>query len=74
MIDAAVVSEGMRAGAIEQTTLVRNALDVLAQQTVAAVAMDDWAVDDWFDTVRRAAPYADLPRRAFQAVLDMRCV
>lgn len=33
--------------------------------------MDDWAVDDWFDTVRRAAPYADLPRRAFQAVLDM---
>ena len=71
VIDAAVVSEGMRAGAIEQTTLVRNALDVLAQQTVAAVAMDDWAVDDWFDTVRRAAPYADLPRRAFQAVLDM---
>ena len=28
-------------------------------------------MDDWFDTVRRAAPYADLPRRAFQAVLDM---
>ena len=71
IIDAAVAAEGMYEGRIEQTALVENALDVLAQQTVAAVAMDELAADDWYNTVRRAAPYAELPRRAFDAVLDM---
>lgn len=71
IIDAAVAAEGMYEGRIEQTALVENALDVLAQQTVAAVAMDELAADDWFDTVRRAAPYSELPRRAFDSVLSM---
>lgn len=71
IIDAAVAAEGMYEGRIEQTALVKNALDVLAQQTVAAVAMDELAADDWYDTVRRAAPYTELPRRAFDSVLGM---
>lgn len=71
IIDAAVVAEGMRAGSIEATSIIKNPLDVLAQQTVAAVAMDDVAVDDWYDVVRRSAPFAQLPRRAFESVLDM---
>ena len=71
VIDAAVVAEGMRAGAIEATALVRNPLDVLAQQTVAAVAMGGATADGWYETVRRAAPFSELPRRAFDGVLDM---
>lgn len=73
IIDAAVMAEGMEAGAIESTHLVRNALDVLAQQTVAAVAMapDGLAADDWLACVRRSACYADLGRRSFEGVLDM---
>lgn len=71
IIDAAVIAEGMRAGAIEATSVVQNPLDVLAQQTVAAVAMGSLAADGWYATVRRSAPFADLPRRAFDAVLDM---
>ncbi|WP_139652604.1 DEAD/DEAH box helicase [Raoultibacter phocaeensis] len=71
VIDAAVVSEGMAAGAIEKTAIVRNPLDVLAQQTVAAVAMDEIAADAWYATVCRAAPFSELPRRAFDAVLGM---
>lgn len=71
IIDAAVVAEGMLEGRIEATSVVKNPLDVLAQQTVAAVAMDDVAADAWYGTVRRAAPYAELPRRAFDSVLDM---
>ncbi|WP_260620388.1 DEAD/DEAH box helicase [Gordonibacter massiliensis (ex Traore et al. 2017)] len=71
IIDAAVVAEGMRAGSIEATALVRNPLDVLAQQTVAAVAMGGATADGWYETVRRAAPFSELPRRAFDSVLDM---
>ncbi len=44
---------------------------MLAQQLVAMVAVETWAVDDLFDTVRRAAPYAELSRRVFDGVLDM---
>lgn len=73
VIDAAVMAEGMEAGAIESTRLVRNALDVLAQQTVATVAMapDGLPADDWLACVRRSACYADLGRRSFEGVLDM---
>ncbi len=71
IIDAAVVAEGMRAGRIEQTSLVSNPLDVLAQQTVAAVAMDDKPVGDWFETVRRSASFSTLPRSVFESVLNM---
>lgn len=71
LVDAAVVAEGMRAGSIEHTALVPNALDVLAQQTVAAVAVEDRTADDWYATVTRAAPYATLPRTAFDAVLNL---
>ncbi|MEE0705540.1 MAG: DEAD/DEAH box helicase [Adlercreutzia sp.] len=73
VIDAAVMAEGMEAGAIEATRLVENALDVLAQQTVAAVSMvpDGLAADAWLATVRRSACYADLPRRSFEGVLAM---
>ncbi|KAF1013408.1 MAG: ATP-dependent RNA helicase DbpA [Stenotrophomonas maltophilia] len=71
LIDAAVVVDSMLAGRIEAIDPPRNPLDVLAQQTVAAVAMDAFDVDDWFACVRRAAPYRQLPRSAFDAVLDM---
>ncbi|WP_323745177.1 DEAD/DEAH box helicase [Actinomyces haliotis] len=71
LVDAAVVCEGVRAGRIEETVLVTNALDVLAQQTVAAASMGDLGVEDWYATVRRAAPYRDLPRRAYESVLEL---
>lgn len=71
IIDAAVVAEGMRAGSIEATSLVKNPLDVLAQQTVAAVAMGPLAADTWYATVCRTASFSDLPRRVFDSVLDM---
>ena len=71
LIDAAVAAEGMRTGAIEETELVANALDVLAQQTVAAVSVEETPADRWFETVRRAAPYAALPRESFDSVLEL---
>ena len=72
LVDAVVAAEGMRAGEIERTELVSNALDVLAQQTVAAVSVaEGLTAETWFATVRRAAPYASLPRPAFDSVLEL---
>ncbi|MDR6712484.1 ATP-dependent Lhr-like helicase [Pseudomonas hunanensis] len=71
LVDAAVTIDCMLAGRIEAIEPPRNPLDVLAQQTVAAVAMEAVQVDDWYATVRRAAPFHSLPRGAFDAVVDM---
>ncbi len=48
-----------------------NPLDVLAQHTVAACALEPLDADRWFDAVRRSAPFATLPRSAFEATLDL---
>ncbi|MDH3308553.1 MAG: DEAD/DEAH box helicase, partial [Acidimicrobiia bacterium] len=71
LLVATVVAQLMRERAVESTRIPRNPLDVLAQQIVAAVAMDEWQVDDLYDLVRQAEPYADLGRAVFEATLDM---
>jgi len=71
LIHCAVTVSRMLDGAIEEITFPANPLDILAQQTIAATAVDDVDVDAWFDTVRRAAPYAALPREVYDGVLDL---
>lgn len=71
LVQAAVVTERMRSGAIEALRVPANPLDVLAQQLVAMAAMDTWDVEELLAVVRRAAPFAGLPESAFTAVLDM---
>lgn len=73
VLDAAFAVEGMLAGNIEETELIEDALDVLAQHTAAEVAMHPAGLkpEDWLATVRRSACYHNLPEAAFQAVLAM---
>ncbi|MEE1940856.1 DEAD/DEAH box helicase [Streptomyces sp. TRM 70361] len=71
LVQAAVVTERMREGAIESLRVPANPLDVLAQQLVAMTALDTWDVDELLAVVRRAAPFASLPESAYTAVLDM---
>ncbi len=71
LVECAVVTRRMHEGAIEETHVPRNALDVLSQQIVAACASDEWQVDDLFALVRRSYPYRELPRAQYDGVLDM---
>ncbi|HSP64993.1 MAG TPA: DEAD/DEAH box helicase [Candidatus Deferrimicrobium sp.] len=71
LLEAAAIAERMLDGAIEETRVPRNPLDILAQQIVAMVALDTWDVDDLRRTIVRAYPFADLGTRAFEATLDM---
>jgi ATP-dependent Lhr-like helicase len=71
LLEAAVVAKKMREGAIEETVIPRNPLDVLAQQIVAIVADEETSVDDLHELVRRAYPFADLSRQQLENVLDM---
>lgn len=71
IVTGAASLESMIAGDIEPLAVLKNPLDVLAQQTVAAAVMHDLKADDWYVTVRRSAPFADLPRDMFDAVIGM---
>ncbi|TDS83803.1 DNA glycosylase AlkZ-like family protein [Nesterenkonia aurantiaca] len=71
LVSTAVIVERMLAGQIEALHIPRNPLDILAQQTVAAAAMDPLDVESWFETLRRSAPFATLPRSAYEATLDL---
>ena len=71
LLHSAVTVERMLAGKIESLSIPANPLDILAQQTVAATALEPLDVDEWFETVRRSAPFLALPRSAFDATLDL---
>lgn len=71
LIHTSVAVDRMRHGQIEAISIPANPLDVLAQQTVAATALEGIDVEEWFDTVRRSAPFATLPRSAYDATLDL---
>src|SRR6202012_3452734 len=70
-IGCAVRVERMLTGQIETLRVPTNPLDILAQQTVAAAALEPLDADRWFDTVRRSAPFATLPRSVYEATLDL---
>ena len=71
LVHTTITVERMLAGKIERLFVPANPLDILAQQTVAATALGAIDVEDWFATVRRSAPFASLPRSAFEATLDL---
>ena len=74
LVQSTLTVSRMRAGLIEEMHTPRNPLDVLAQQTVAAVAAageDGLDADEWYEMVRRAWPYRDLAREVYDSVLDL---
>ena len=71
LVECAALVHAIRQGRLDRLEIPDWPLDVLAQQLVAACASEAWSVDDLFALVREAAPYAALPRPAFEAVVDM---
>jgi ATP-dependent Lhr-like helicase len=71
LLESAVVAERMGEGAIEETVIPRNPLDVLAQHVVAICADQEISVDELHELVRGAYNFADLSRVQLENVLDM---
>ena len=71
LLACSAAAERMLRGEVEATYYPRNPLDVLAQQIVAMTALETQSVDDVYATLRGAAPFFDLPRGAYEGVLDL---
>lgn len=71
LLNATVTVQRMLGGHIEPLAIPANPLDILAQQTVAACALGPISVEAWYDALRATAPFATLPRAAYEATLDL---
>src|SRR5439155_1641728 len=71
LLESAVVARAMREGAIEETRIPRNPLDVLAQQIVAICADEEVSVDELHELARHAYPFFELTLPTLESVLDM---
>ena len=71
LIECAALVRAIREGRLDHLEVPSAPLDILAQQMVAAVAAQEWGEEDLFALCTRAAPYRDLARKDFDAVLRM---
>jgi len=71
LVECAALLDAIRRGELDTLHVPPMPLDVLAQQIVAETACRDWDEDALFALMRRAWPYAELPRERFDAVLRM---
>src|SRR5947207_13678954 len=71
LLESAVVARRILDGAIEETKIPKNPLDVLAQQIVAICADEEISVEELHGLVKGAYPFSDLSRVQLENVLDM---
>ena len=73
LLSAAVVARRMFEGAVEETRVPRNPIDVLCQQIVAVVASDEAGstVDDITTMARGSYPFADITDDVITGLLDL---
>ncbi len=71
LVECVALLAGVRSGHLDVLEPPVAPLDILAQQVVAEVAAEEWSEDELFATFRRAAPFADLERSAFDEVVEL---
>ena len=71
LIECAAVIRAIRGGQLDKLEIPRNALDILAQQIVAASTAGEWREDDLYGLVRSTYSYRSLPRHDFDSIIEM---
>ncbi|USW00566.1 DEAD/DEAH box helicase [Pseudomonas pergaminensis] len=71
LIECAALLDCVRRGELDTLHIPVAPLDVLAQQIIAEVSAQEWSEQALLDLIHRAAPYATLDERHYQALLQM---
>jgi len=71
LVECVALLRGVRAGRLDAIVPPRAPLDILAQHVVAACAAEEWKEDELYALMCRAAPFSDLTRADFDAVVEM---
>lgn len=70
LVECAALLSATRGGRLDAILPPVAPLDILAQQIVAETAAERWNVDELYQLMTGAAPYADLSREVFDEVLN----
>ncbi len=71
LVESVALLKAAAAGELDLVRIPEAPLDILAQHIVAMAGAEEWDEAQLFETVRRAYPYRDLSRRAFDQVVSM---
>jgi ATP-dependent helicase Lhr and Lhr-like helicase len=71
LVECTALLDSVRRGELDAIRSPGAPLDVLAQQIVAEIALQEWPIDGLYQRLTAAAPYRQLPKEAFTAVVDM---
>ena len=71
LVECAALVRAVRAGRLDKIVPLDAPLDVLAQQIVAECASEPWSADDLYALCRRATPYREMERSAFDQIVTM---
>jgi ATP-dependent Lhr-like helicase len=71
LVEQAVLVRKMRAGELDQLQIPPQPADVLMQHIVAACGAEPWEEDALFNIFRRAYPYRNLTREAFDDLITL---
>ena len=71
LVECAALLDSVQRGELDRLAIPSQPMDVLAQQIVAEVAARDCSEEALFDLVRRAWPYRNLRREAFDPIVAM---
>ena len=74
LIECAAMVRAVERGDLDRICQPKAPIEVLAQQIVAETASEeeqDWREDDLYAMMRRAAPYGELERSAFDETIEM---
>ena len=72
LMEGMALMRAIRSGRLDVVPIPEAPLDILAQQIVAEVsAEEEWSSDELFETFRRAYPYRNLTREAFDSVVQI---
>ena len=71
LVECAALLQCVRRGELDRLLIPEKALDVLAQQIVAATSGEDWDENEFFELVRAAWPYRNLTHEEFDGVVKM---
>lgn len=71
LVECAAMVRAVKRGRLDRVWPPVAPLDILAQQIVAEAACEPWKLNDLYNLVRSAAPYAELTREEFDEVIEL---
>jgi ATP-dependent helicase Lhr and Lhr-like helicase len=71
LVEAAALIRAIKSGDLDKLAIPECSMDILSQHIVAMCGAEEWSEDELFEIIKRAYPYRNLSREAFDQVISV---